>query len=224
MLLFTFLFFPLLIALFCLKKNAKDFIPPIFCGILLSLICCLIKFFFFHSHRIIPFSFSENFIFLLTRQSLVPFILVFLLFFCFSRDCLQTKINSLCLLELSFYAIFLPYLIVSSSEGVFLRFAIFVKPILFAVSIIQISFSLKNLFTKVQFSLENKVLANSFIVLYKLFDFCLILVYLVFSSVIESLYIINSNLFFVSLLSVLYIIFPIFYVILQKVIFHKIVY
>ena len=107
-------------------------------GVVSAILVCACKTLFLFSHRIVPYSFEANYIYLLFRQSVLPVVILFSVFCAFSKDTIQFKLEAFFPLELSFYAVFLPHLIVSSSEGLYSGFSLFVKPLLYAFMLIQL--------------------------------------------------------------------------------------
>ena len=145
MYLFMFLLFPLLLAAWCFYKRDAHLIPAIVTGLVTAVLVCGFKAFFLYSHRIIPFSFESNVVYLLIRQTLLPVILVYGLFFLWSKDKISYKVDSLFPLLVSFYMLYLPYTIVSTAENVFTTFPLFIKPVLFAVMLFSIALGAKHI-------------------------------------------------------------------------------
>ena len=75
-----FLLLPLVLAAWCFYKKDSHLIPVIFIGAVVAVLVCGFKAFFLYSHRIIPYSFQTNVMYLLIRQTLLPVILVYGLF------------------------------------------------------------------------------------------------------------------------------------------------
>ena len=137
MLLFSFAFLALMIAGYCFFKKDSKVVPVIVTGVLAAILVCAFKTLFLFSHRVVPYSFAENYIYLVFRQALLPVIVLYGVFIAFSKDTCDYKSEAYFPLELSFFSIFLPHVIVSSSEGLYSGFALFVKPVLFGFMLIQ---------------------------------------------------------------------------------------
>ena len=136
MFIFSFMFLPLLITSFCLYYKSQKVVPVITIGLVSAILVSAFQAFFTFAHRVIHYSFSGNYVYLLFRQALLPVVILFLIFFFVSKDTLQFKIEMFLPLELSFYAIFLPYTIITTSEGLFSWYALFFKPVLFGSMLI----------------------------------------------------------------------------------------
>lgn len=163
------------------RKNPKDFIPAA-TGFLSSIVLCVEKVFFMYSHRIIPFSFSENFIYYLFRLYVLPVLVVYGLFFLFSKDKLEYKINSFFSLLSSFYAVYLPYSVISSySSNVFAGYDIFIKPALVAAMLSGLAFCIKCLYLSI---IDKKIL---FIIL----NVALIILLFVLPAVFDCIYLLR---------------------------------
>ena len=129
--LFMFLLLPLILLAWCFYKKDLHLLPVIFTGMLAAVFVCGFKAFFLYSNRIIPYSFSSNVLYLLIRQTLLPVILLYGIFFAWSKDKVSYKVEAFFPLLISFYMLYLPYTIISTSEGLYTSFPLFVKPILF---------------------------------------------------------------------------------------------
>lgn len=138
MLIFTFLLLAMLLVSYCLFKKGKKVVPVIVTGVLAAVLVCSFKTLFLFAHRVVPYDFASNYLYLVFRQSLLPVIVLYGVFFCFSKDTLEYKAEAFFPLELSFYAVFLPHIVVSTSEGLYSGFSLFVKPLLFACMLIQL--------------------------------------------------------------------------------------
>lgn len=199
MLLFSFLLLFLLIVSFCGYKKDKRVIPVISIGVISAILVCSFKTLFMYSHRIVPFSFTENYIYLLFRQAVIPVVLLYALFCVISKDTLEYKIEAFFPLELAFFAIFLPHVIVSTSEGLYSSFSLFVKPVLFAVMLTQLG-----VFSKLFY----KSWVSKKIVLVVLFIVASI-VYLCIPALFETLYILKGSTFVIVIGSIIYALVPV---------------
>ena len=101
MMIFTFLFLILALAGCCLVTRKRSVIPVISCGATAAVLVCAFRTFFLYAHRVIPYSFGENFAFLLIRQAVLPILILYGLFFLLSRDSLEFKADMFLLYDLS---------------------------------------------------------------------------------------------------------------------------
>lgn len=198
MLLFTIILMPLVFMLYSIQHKEVKIIMPAFIGVMTGILVTAFKVFFLYSHRVVPYSISANIIYLILRQSLLPAVLIYGLFFLISKDTREYKINFCFPLLLSFYMIYLPYSIISTSEGLYSFFSLFVKPVVYIVMIYQVSQFLKLLMNEV----ENKVYAK--IALYG----CFIFLYLFIPAVLESFVIVEKYVFVIYILSLVYCLSP----------------
>lgn len=194
-----------LIGYFIIKKD-KSIIMPVSIGVITALLVCLFRMFFVYAHRIIPYSFSQNFIYFILRQSVLPVFIIYGLFFLFSKDSLEYKIKMCFPLLVSFYMIYLPYIIITSSEGLYSFYPLFVKPVVFLMMIIVFSLCIEKIFDL--FNNKKYVFFGLYILL--------MIAYLVIPAVFDSLYIIDTDIFIMSISSIIYCILPIVYFIFRK--------
>ncbi len=139
MLTFLILLFPLSIASYCaVKKQKEDFIP-ICIGLISGILVCAFKIVFVYSHRLVPASFLENFLFYFINQTFLPVLVLYGVFVLVSKDDCNFKLQSFFPLMAAFYASYLPYTIIRNSTSVYLAFDIFTKPLLFLSLIINLS-------------------------------------------------------------------------------------
>ena len=194
MYLFMFLLLPLVLAAWCFYKKDSHLIPVIFIGAVVAVLVCGFKAFFLYSHRIIPYSFQTNVMYLLIRQTLLPVILVYGLFFVWSKDKASYKVEAFFPLLISFYMLYLPYTIISTSEGIYTTFPLLVKPVLFVVMIFSLGLSAKH----VEKTVRNKKY------LFSVIWIIIGLVSVFVPSLLEGMYILDMNYFLVLVLSGVY--------------------
>jgi len=198
MLLFMFILFPVVLAGYCIYYRNTKIVPPVFLGTMSAILLCAFKTFFLYAHRIVPYSVGLNISYLLVRQTLLPALVIYALFLIFSRDDLEFKGESACPLLLSFYMIYLPYSIVSTAEGLYSGYSVFVKPVVFLFMIFFVSFCAR----KVCKEITNK--KWGFVVLFSLAA----LAYLVIPTIIEAFAIINEMAIIQIIGSLLYCLIP----------------
>lgn len=189
MMLFTFLAMFLLLAAICFTLRNKSLISVVFTGIIAAVLVCAFRTFFLFAHRVVPYSFGENFLYLFLRQSLFPLLILSGLFYLLSRDALEYKVEMLLPLLTSFYAIYLPYCITSSAEGLYSAYALFLKPMMFAAMLLQLDFSIK----EIRCSIAAK--KSLFLVIYIISA----LLFITVPALVEAMYLINTN-FIITLL------------------------
>ncbi len=194
MYLFMFLLLPLILAAWCFYKKDSHLIPVIFTGAVAAVLVCGFKAFFLYSHRIIPYSFESNVIYLLVRQTLLPVILVYGIFFAWSKDEVSYKVEAFFPLLISFYMLYLPYTIISTSEGLYTTFPLIVKPVLFVVMIFSLALSAKH----IEKTVKNKKYA--FAVIWGIIGIVSVLV----PSILEGMYILDMSYFLILVLSGVY--------------------
>lgn len=139
------LLLPLILAAWCFYKRDPHLVPVIFMGLVTAVLVCGFRAFFLYSHRVIPFSFENNMWYLLLRQTLLPVVLLYGLFFLISKDTISYKVEALFPLLISFYLLYLPYTILSGAEHIFTTFPLFIKPVLFTVMIFSLGLGAKHI-------------------------------------------------------------------------------
>ncbi len=205
MLLFSFLLLPLVLTLYCLLAKEKRNLIVIFLGVFSSTLLCAVQEFVLFSHRLVPYSFGQNLLFYFP-QTLVMTIVVYGLFILLTKDEWDFKIKSFFPLIMSFYSIYLPYTIIGFSNSKYAAYYIFLKPLLYLAMILICYFYLKKFYKNL---LEKKVPLS-------IFSMTIFLVSLIFPAIVESLYVINSSIAIVLILSILFILFSIFLVYTNK--------
>ena len=194
MYLFMLLLLPLILAAWCFYKRDSHLIPVIVMGLIAAVLVCGFRAFFLYSHRIIPFSFERNMWYLLIRQTLLPVILLYGLFFLVSRDTISYKVEALFPLLISFYLLYLPYTIISTSEKIITTFPLFIKPVLFTVMIFSLGLSAKHI--------EKIIRAKKYF--FSAVWILIALVSIVFPSVMETMYMLDMSYFLILVLSCIY--------------------
>ena len=189
-----FLLLPLILAAWCFYKRDSHLIPVIFTGLISAVLVCGFRAFFLYSHRIIPFSFEQNMWYLLLRQTLLPVIVLYGVFFLVSKDEISYRVEALFPLLLSFYLLYLPYTILSGLDHIITTFPLFVKPVLFTVMIFLLGLGAKHI--------EKTVKAKKYV--FTVIWILISLVSVVVPSVLETMYILNMNYFLILVLSGVY--------------------
>lgn len=138
---FSVLLLPLAIGIFFTQNKNKANIILVITGFLTGIIVFALKEFLTLSHRVVPFSFGENFSYLFLRETFLPLVFLYLVFFFLSKDELSFKLEAFFPLIASYFVVFLPYQCITSPEAK-TAFEAFFKPVLFLSMIWGISTSL----------------------------------------------------------------------------------
>ena len=189
-----FLLLPLVLAIWCFYKKDPHSIPVIAAGLITAVLVCGFRAFFLYAHRIIPLSFASNMIYLLLRQTLIPVVVIYGVFFLVSKDTISYKVEALFPLLSSFYLLYLPYTIISTSEKIITTFPLFVKPVLFTVMIFSLALSASHI--------ENALVNKKYImvVIWSLVS----VISIVFPSVLETMYLLDMSYFMILVMSGVY--------------------
>lgn len=198
MLLFLILLLPLFLAAYCVKIRTAKIVPPIVIGALSAVLVVAFKMLFVMSHRIIPYSFGENFVYYLVKETLVPALVLYVIYFLVAKDNVEFKINTYLPLELAFYCVYLPYCVISTTSSVYSWFSIFVKPLVYAIMIAQTGVSLRDLYRNYADGKKGLVVLNAF----------MILLFFAVPPIMESAYVMNYKLYVILLICAAYIILP----------------
>ena len=188
---FMLLLLPLILAAWCFYKRDSHLVPVIFMGLIIAVLVCGFRAFFLYSHRVIPFSFGKNMWYLLLRQTLLPVVLLYGLFFLISKDSISYKVEALFPLLISFYLLYLPYTILSTSEKIITTFPLFIKPVLFTVMIFSLGLSAKHI--------EKTIRAQKYV--FTVIWGIIAAVSIVFPSVVETMYLLDMSYFLILVLS-----------------------
>ncbi len=178
-------------------------IPVIFTGLVSAVLVCGFRAFFLYSHRIVPFSFEMNMWYLLIRQTLLPVILLYGLFFLISKDTVSYKVRALFPLLISFYLLYLPYTILSGSEKIITTFPLFIKPVLFTVMIFSLGLSANHI--------EKTVRAKKYV--FTAIWIIVALISIVAPSLLETMYIMDMSYFMILVCSGVYsVVLPVMFI------------
>ena len=198
MITFLLLLFPLALTLYCCWTKEKKDIVPIFCGIMSAVVVCAFKVFFTYSHRIVPFSFSENFIYYLFRLSIFPVCVLYLFFFLIVKDTKEYKVKLFFPLISGFYTIYMPYYIISSSSAIYSGYDLFLRPLLYLSLVCLAAISLHYL--------RKSILDKNY--LFIAISGLLLILALLVPAISDALYAINYNFSLIILIDVFYLVLP----------------
>ncbi|NLC93118.1 MAG: hypothetical protein GX677_06635 [Treponema sp.] len=196
MYLFLLLFLPSLLALYFVYTKNSKLILAVLIGIISAALLCAYKGFISYMHRVVPYSFMENFLVYFFQETFIPILVLCGIYFFLSKDEISFKIDSFFPMMGSFYAIYIPFLTLCLSKANTTPFVLFVKPCLYGMMLIQcyVSFLLV-----LKYKEEKNVLRIITSVL-------IILISILLPAVAESLYIINNKIglsFLICLISIL---------------------
>ncbi|MBO4629606.1 MAG: hypothetical protein J5687_06600 [Treponema sp.] len=198
MLLFLILLLPCAFTAYTFTVKDKKIILPATAGFFTAVIACACRYFFSYEHRLIYSSFSDNFIYYLVKQNVLPLVIVTVLFALITRDTWEYKVKNFFALMCPFFSVYLPYCVITASEYYYQAYDLFLKPFIYLAMIVQVSFSLICLYE----SIVNKKIP--FAVLHSL----IILLYLIYPAISDALYAINYNFAVILSVGIVYILVP----------------
>lgn len=143
MTLFALSILPLCLILWAITYGEKKYTIAFLTGLLSGVVVTSIKGFFTFSHRVIPYSFSENFIYLFVREALLPVLILYGIYVLLSHDEPEFKAKSFFPLVNAFYISFLPFIILSGNKAIHTHFELFLKPVIFEIMIFALSGAVK---------------------------------------------------------------------------------
>ena len=203
MILFLLLLLPLSLIIYVLDVKDKKMITTIFIGAFTAIFVSFCRMFFSFTHRIIPYEFSNNFWYYIIYQNLLPIILLYGIFFLISKDEMEYKIKNIFPLLCSYFAIYLPYCVMSMSEFYYQGYDIFLKPVIYLAMIVQISISGFYLYKSIGSKNISGITINGL----------LLLVYLFYPAISDALYAIDYNFSVILVLGLIFSILPLFFVV-----------
>ncbi len=200
----TFLFF--IVALFCaVTKNyfniVKNKLTSILIGFLLGIIVSFIALFFTSMYYLSPYSFFPNFFHYFFNDTLFPFILCSVFVFIFIKP-YDGKWNELPFFVLGFLSVYFPARALTTSS-VFDWYKLFLRPIMF----VWMLYGVYNVLLYITSYINNHksgVQKLTFDMQFLIRVSCFVL-FLIMPSVIDSLYVLDSNVVIIIALFVLYV-------------------
>lgn len=211
MLLFLLLLMPLTLILFLYKKPLRTVYPLIFIGFASAVILCGFKGFFMFSHRIVYYSFWRTFLSLFLTQTFLPIVIIYGLFFAVSHDELSFKTDAFVPLIFTFYAVFLPFTVISETESVFSGYEILLKPAIYGSMLVLMGFLTSSLFNAFFANNIKKTVILSLIAL----------VFMAGPALIESLYLLTAVHFLIVLVAGIYVGCVLLYLFFTKIVFTR---
>lgn len=198
MLLFLLILLPSALITYCIFAKDKKVLFPVAAGGLISVIVCACRFFFSYEHRLVYDSFTDNLIYFLVKETLVPLAAVSVFFAVFSRDKIEYKVKNFFPALCAFFAVYLPYCVISGSEYYYQSYDLFLKPVIYLAMLMQISLCLVNAW-------ESVVNKKFFFVI---LDVLIICGYSFYPAVSDALYAIDYNFALVLTVGIVYSLIP----------------
>ena len=205
MLLFLILLFPCAFIAYSFLVKDKKIILPAATGFLSAVIVCACRFFFSYEHRLIYSSFNENLIYYLIKQNLLPLLVVSVLVAVITRDTWEYRFNNFFPLMCSFFAVYLPYCVITSSEYYYQSYDIFLKPIIYLAMLVQISLSLISFY---------KCIVNKKVI-FAILNVVIISAYLIYPAISDTLYAIDYSFGLILVVGIVYSILPVGFFVLK---------
>lgn len=183
MIAFAVLFMPLSLILWAVSRGEKKYFVSFLTGFLSGVVVCGFKGFFTFAHRIIPYSFMQNFIYLFFSELFLPVAILTTIFFLLSHDGFEFKAKSFFPLNAGFYCILLPYITLTGNKAIHTHFELFIKPVLFVSALFLIGGALMEMCSHLKNN--KKVLAFT--------SLLPLIIALIAPALIESAYLIHMN-------------------------------
>lgn len=201
MLVFLLLLLPLAFIFYCFVKKDYQIIIPAVIGLMSAVIFCAFKSFLTFSHRVVPYSFSQNFIFFLSKQ-LIPVLVLCAAFFVVSRDSFEYRFKSFFSLVCPFEIVYMPYFVISLTEStVYSNFGIFIYPLMVLSMLIVMSLDINYLYDGFTQRKIPVILLN----------IPLLLIYMILPSVVTAAYFMGTAFHIILIVSGIYIVLPLIY-------------
>lgn len=134
---------PLCLILWALTYGEKKYTIAFFTGLLSGVAVTAFKGFFTFIHRITPYSFADNFVYLLVREAVLPVVILYGIYLLISHDDLEFKAKSFFPLVSAFYITFLPFIILSGNKAIHTHFELFLKPVIMEIMIFVLAGAVK---------------------------------------------------------------------------------
>ncbi|MCQ2573847.1 MAG: hypothetical protein MJ182_08120 [Treponema sp.] len=135
---FSLLLFPLALGIYFAETKKKSDVILVITGSLTAFLIFALKEFLTLSHRIIPLSLGINFSYLFFRETFIPIVLLYGVFWILSKDSAEYKFLGFFPLVASFFTVFLPYNVITSPEAK-TAFEILAKPVLYLSMIMNLA-------------------------------------------------------------------------------------
>ena len=207
MLLFLIFLLPCALITYALILKDKKIILPIFAGLMTATIVCACRYFFSYEHRLVYYSFGQNFAYYLVKQNFLPMLIVSTVYALVSRDSIEYKFKNFFPLLCSFFAVYLPYCVVTSSEYYYQSYDLFLKPLIYLAMLAQIAICLIELWQAITAKKVLFIIINSLI----------ILIYAIYPAVSDALYAIDSGFAIILITGLLFSILPAAFLVIKLI-------
>lgn len=165
MYLFMFIIIPAILVYSCIRAENKIVLllslAGAFTGVLVSICTAL----FTYLHRVPDYNLFSNFFYYLLTFYALPMILLYSVYFFITKDSLEIRVKAFFPLTASFYAVFMPFMIIGSDNCLNSFFMLFAKPVLLISMLFVASRLLYNIFDGSRNSNLSKILVNSLLFL-----------------------------------------------------------
>lgn len=178
MFLFLILLFPTVLCFCCVHSSKKIYGFLITLGAFLGVVVSGCAALFSYSHRIPEFSVASNFFYYFFKEYALPLVLVYALYFFATKDSVEFKVKAFFPVAASFFAVYMPYCVVSSANSAFSFFQLFVKPVMVLSMVFMASFFAYKIYCA---ALEKNIKKIFVLSVFALFS-------LVFPAVLETMY------------------------------------
>lgn len=192
-----FILIPAILVYECLKAEDKVVLLLIIAGSLSGVLVSLCTAVFTYLHRVPEYSFLPNFLYFLLKFYALPVVLLYAVYFFCTKDDFDVRIKAFFPVTVSFYAVFMPYMIIASDSSLASFFMLFVKPVLLVSMLFILSRLCFNIADGMRTHVPSKIAVNA---LCALLAFCI-------PSALETLWLLNVAEFLVYAVSALYALF-----------------
>ena len=205
MLLFLILLLPAAFLAYAFTIKDRSIILPAFAGLITAAFVCACRYFFSYEHRLIYFSFGQNFSYYLIKQNFLPLLVVSAVYALISRDTMEYKFKNFFPLLCPFFAVYLPYCVITSSEVYYQAYDLFLKPVIYLAMIGQIALSLLSLYNGITQRKIAPIIINCLVILF----------YAIYPAVSDALYAIDYKFALILILGILYSVVPVVFVVIS---------
>lgn len=165
MFLFLILLFPTVLCFCCFHSTKKIYGFLVASGAFLGILASGCTALFSYMHRIPEFSVCSNFFYYFLKEYVLPLVLVYALYFFATKDSVEFKIKAFFPVSAAFYAVYMPYCVISSSSAAFSFFQLFIKPVLMLSMVFMASFFAYRIYCAAVLKNISKIIVLSFLAL-----------------------------------------------------------
>lgn len=207
MLLFLILLLPAAFFAYAFTIKDRSIILPVFAGLITAAFVCACRYFFSYEHRLIYFSFGQNFAYYLIKQNFLPLLVVSAVYALISRDTMEYKFKNFFPLLCPFFAIYLPYCVITASEVYYQAYDLFLKPVIYLAMLGQIALSLLALYNGITQRKAVPIIINCLV----------ILIYAFYPAVSDALYAIDYSFAVILILGIVYSLVPVVMLVFNQI-------